>query len=53
MAIGLIISVYYIKKNIEKVYCNLVTPTLLLGLFGFITQFVSIIFFSGGSGFFL
>ncbi len=49
----LIISVYYIKKNIEKVCCNLVTPTLLLGFFGFITQIVSIFSFFGGSGFFL
>lgn len=49
----LIISVSYIEKNIEKVCCDLVTSTLLLGFFGFITQIVGIFSFFGGSGFFL
>ncbi len=53
MAIWLIISVYYVEKNIEKVCCNLVTPILLFVFFGFITQIVGIFCFFGGGGIFL
>lgn len=53
MAIWLIISVYYIEKNIEKVCCNSVSGTLLFDFFGFITHIVGIFSFFGDNNFFL